>query len=505
MSRTKPPRRAGSDKAKAACGVFGIYNHPEAAVMTFYGLHALQHRGQESAGIATSFLADPLKHKKKFRVHKAFGLVNEVFKDESILKEYLHGDAAVGHNRYSTTGSAIKRANIQPFYVNYHGGNLALAHNGNLTNTKVLRAALKRSGVLFQTSTDTELILHLIARSKHDDLIGQLRDALSQVQGAYSLAMLTNEALIGVRDPRGFRPLSIGRVGNAYVLASETCAFDIINAEYIREVENNEIVVIDEDTLRTGEIKSYKLDETDHPCSHCIFEYVYFARPDSKIFGENVDKVRRRLGMQLAKEAPVKSDDEVVVINVPDSSNTATLGFARENDARGNESRYEIGLIRNHYVGRTFIQPGQGMRANKVKVKFNVVRGALKGKDVVVVDDSIVRGTTLEQLVGLIKSAEPRSLHLRISSPPVTHPCKYGMDFPSREELMANQENGEVERMRARLGVDTLAYLSVSGLLSSAPHGHGEGYCTACFTGVYPVPIEVESEKHDHEEQDSSG
>ncbi len=479
--------------------MFGIFNHPDAAVLTYYGLHALQHRGQESAGIATSFVADPEMHKKKFRVHKAFGLVNEVFRDESILRDYLHGDAAVGHNRYSTTGSAIKRANIQPFYVNYHGGNLALAHNGNLTNTKALRAALKREGVLFQTSTDTELILHLIARSKQPDLIGQLRDALGQVLGAYSLGLLTDNALIGVRDPRGFRPLSIGRLGDTYVLASETCAFDIIGAEYIRDVANNEIVVIDDETVRNGTIKSFPIDDAQRPCSHCIFEYVYFARPDSKIFGENVDKVRRRLGMQLAKEAPVKSDDEVVVINVPDSSNTATLGFARENMARGNDSRYEIGLIRNHYVGRTFIQPGQGLRENKVKVKFNVVRGALKGKDVVVVDDSIVRGTTLEQLVGLIKTAEPRSIHLRISSPPVTHPCKYGMDFPSREELIANQEQGDVERMRTRLGVDSLAYLSVNGLLSSAPHGHGEGYCTACFTGNYPVQIDVDSDKHDHD------
>lgn len=501
---TRSSRRQGSpsDKAKAACGVFGVFNHPEAAVLSFYGLHALQHRGQESAGICTAFMPEhPHNGQKKFRVHKAFGLVNEVFKDETIVRDYLQGDSAIGHNRYSTTGSAIKRANIQPFYVNYHGGNLALAHNGNLTNTRSLRKELKDDGVILQTSTDSELLLHLIARSKENDVIGQLRDALQQVKGAYSLTMLTDSMLIGVRDPHGFRPLSIGKVGDTYVLASETCAFDIINAEYIRDVENNEIVVIDNDTVSTGTIKSYRIEEGEHESNHCIFEYVYFARPDSKIFGENVDKVRRRLGMTLAEEYGLKDEgDEVVVINVPDSSNTATLGFARRNQALGNKSRYEIGLIRNHYVGRTFIQPGQGMRQDKVKVKFNVVRGVLKDKRVVVVDDSIVRGTTLEALVKLIKTAGPRELHLRISSPPITHPCRYGMDFPSREELMANQYDGDIEKMRQRFGVDSLGYLSVDGLLNSAPHGHGEGYCTACFTGNYPVPIEAESTKHEHEE-----
>lgn len=502
IKRSSRRQQSPSDKAKAACGVFGVYNSPEAAVLTFYGLHALQHRGQESAGICTAFVPEVSHNgQKKFRVHKAFGLVNEIFKDESILKEYLHGESAIGHNRYSTTGSAIKRANIQPFYVNYHGGNVALAHNGNLTNTRSLRAKLKDDGVILQTSTDSELLLHLLARSREKEFIGQLRDALRQVQGAFSLTMLTDKALVGVRDPHGFRPLCIGRIGDTYVLASETCAFDIINAEYIRDVENNEIVVIDDETVRTGEIKSYKIEDGPQERHQCIFEYVYFARPDSKIFGENVDKVRRKLGMTLAEEWGLKDEgDEVVVINVPDSSNTATLGYARRNTALGNKSRYEIGLIRNHYVGRTFIHPGQGARQDKVKVKFNVVRGVLKDKRVVVVDDSIVRGTTLEALVKLIKSAGPREIHLRISSPPITHPCRYGMDFPSKEELLANQCDNDVEKMRLRLNVDSLGYLSVPGLLNSAPRGHGESYCTACFTGVYPVAIEPGSKKDEHEE-----
>ncbi|HET7152702.1 MAG TPA: amidophosphoribosyltransferase [Candidatus Kapabacteria bacterium] len=495
-------QRAEHDKAKCACGVFGIYNHPNAAFLTYYGLHSLQHRGQESAGICSAFYPDKNDHDhKKFRVHKAFGLVNEVFKDEEILEKYLEGDSAIGHNRYSTAGSAIKRANIQPFYVNYKNGNLALAHNGNLTNTRALRKELKDDGVLFQTSTDTELILHLVSRSKQATLIEQLRDALRQVRGAYSLALLTDNALIGVRDPSGFRPLAIGKVDNSYVIASETCALDIINAEFIREVRNNEIVVIDDETVRTGKIKSYFIDDGAPPQHQCIFEYVYFARPDSKIYSENVDKVRRRLGVALAQEAPLSDGDEdVVVINVPDSSNTATLGYAMENNRLGNKSRYEIGLIRNHYVGRTFIQPGQDRREHKVKMKFNVVRGALKGKKVVVVDDSIVRGTTLEALVRLIKTAEPREIHIRITSPPITHPCRYGMDFPTREELIANQCNMDVEKIRERLGVDSLAYLSVNKLLDSAPHENGEGYCTACFTGKYPVKIEVDSTKLENED-----
>ncbi len=488
------------DKAKCACGVFGIYNHPEAAMMTYYGLHALQHRGQESAGICTAFKTERENAgQKKFRVHKGFGLVNEVFKEESILHG-LRGDSAIGHNRYSTTGSADKRANIQPFYVNYKNGNLALAHNGNLTNTRALRKVLKDDGVLFQTSTDTELILHLTARSKETTVVNQLRDALRQTRGAYSLTVLTDKALIGVRDPSGFRPLAIGKLGNGYVIASETCAFDIINAEYIRDVQNNEMVVIDDETIATGVIKSYPI-ESGAPAQHkCIFEYVYFARPDSKIYGENVDKVRRRLGIALAREFSLASqtpDDEVVVINVPDSSNTATLGYALENNALGNRSRYEIGLIRNHYIGRTFIQPGQDKRERKVKMKYNVVRGALKGKTVVMVDDSIVRGTTLEELVRLIKSAEPKSIHVRITSPPITHPCKYGMDFPSKKELIANQCDMDIEKIRQKLGVDSLAYLSVDGLLNSSPQGKSEGYCTACFTGNYPIAIEENSAKSD--------
>jgi amidophosphoribosyltransferase len=434
--------------------------------------------------------------RRKFTIHKGEGLVNEVFRDEKILTDVLVGDAAIGHNRYSTTG-AEKRANIQPFMANYRSGTIATAHNGNLTNTLALRAELQNDGTIFQTTTDSELFIHLIARSRESEPVAQIRDALRRTRGAFSLTMLTDRALVGVRDPRGFRPLAIGKLGDAYFIASETCAFDILSVEYVREVFPNEIVVIDDETVRTGEIKSYWIEEKPVAPNFCIFEYIYFARPDSKIYGENVDKVRRKLGKALAEESPTEAigDERVTVINVPDSSNTATLGYVATNDKQGNPSRYEIGLIRNHYVGRTFIQPGQDKRKAKVRRKFNVVKGVLKGKNLVVVDDSIVRGTTMAALVSLLREAEPASVHLRISSPPIKFPCKYGMDFPSREELIANQCNDDVEKIRRLLGADTLRYLSVEKLLESVPHDNGEHYCTACFTGDYPVPIEAESTK----------
>ena len=491
------------DKPLCNCGVVGVYNHPQAALMTYYALHALQHRGQESAGIVASRNSHSRPGERTFASHKDHGLVLDVF-DEPTLMNQLEGDCAIGHNRYSTTGSNIKRANIQPFLTTYHHGNLALAHNGNLTNTTTMRKRLSAEGVLFQSTTDSEIILHLIARSREDSTVLRIRDALRQVRGAYSLTILTDEGLIAARDPHGFRPLAIGKIGGSYVVASETCAFDIISAEYIRDVQPNEIIVIDRDTLLTGEIKSYQIDEITPRPAHCIFEYVYFSRPDSRIFGHSVDKVRRKLGKRLAEEAGVETSTpggKVVVINVPDSSNTATLGFARINaKILSNDTRYEIGLIRSHYVGRTFISPGQLNREMKVKTKFNVVRGVLEGQQVVVVDDSIVRGTTSKSLVNLIKEAAPKEIHLRISSPPITHPCKYGMDFPSKEELIANQYNLDVDAIRDALGVDTLHYLSVEGLLDSVPNDNGEGYCTACFTGNYPVEVDFDASKLAYEE-----
>ncbi|HLP28822.1 MAG TPA: amidophosphoribosyltransferase [Candidatus Didemnitutus sp.] len=479
------------------CGIVGVFNHPQAAVLSYYALHALQHRGQEASGIVTMY-HDGVKDKKRFGVHKGEGLVLDVFSEHDVFTKTLRGEAAIGHNRYSTTGSN-SLANIQPFHFNYTGGNFALAHNGNLTNTRSLRAKMKEDGAIFQTTTDSELFLHLIARSKQKTQIEQIREAVQTAQGAYSLVMLSENALYASRDPHGFRPLCVGRIkhdsGYAYVVASETCALDIISAEYIRDVEHNEILVIDQKTVETGEFTSYYINESMTEARNCIFEYVYFSRPDSRIFGTPVDKVRRKLGKNLAEESPVEGseDDKVVVIAVPDSGNTATLGYARVNEKKY-PSRYEIGLIRSHYVGRTFIAPGQDKREFKVKTKFNVVRGVLEGNKVVVVDDSIVRGTTSKSLVNLIREAKPREVHVRITSPPVKHPCMYGMDFPSSEELIANHYDSE-EAIAKELGADSLRYLSVEGLMDAVPQGPGIGYCTACFTGSYPVKVDPASTK----------
>lgn len=470
--------------------------------MTYYGLHALQHRGQEATGIVSSeFLPD--KNKWRFNIHKGDGLVADVFKHASILKESLKGFAAVGHNRYSTTGSSDNKSNIQPFVVNYKGGNLALGHNGNLTNFRTLRQQLQDEGTIFQSTSDSEIILHLVARSKQQEQIQQIKEALEQVEGAYSLVMLTDSSLIAARDPYGFRPLALGKLGGAFVVASETCAFDIIGAEYVGDVAPGEILVIDREALQSNQVKSYRVKKSSSQTHHCIFEYIYFSRPDSRIFGENVDKVRRRLGKNLAQEAPVSSDnpdDRVVVISVPDSSNTATLGYVTESNKQGNNVRMELGLIRSHYVGRTFIQPDQGDREIKVKTKFNTVKGVLKGKKVVIVDDSIVRGTTSKQLVKLIREAEPKEVHFRVTSPPIRHPCHYGMDFPSNEELIANRFDGNIEKIGEYLGADSLAYLSLEKLLEAAPTEDGQHYCTACFSGKYPVPIDTDAKKNSNDD-----
>ncbi len=459
---------------KEYCGVFAIYGHPRAAELTYLGLYALQHRGQESAGIASSDGSNIYRH-------VGMGLVADVFSDPRNL-DGLKGHLAIGHNRYSTTGSTTL-PNAQPLAINYHGGSLAVAHNGNLVNSRTLRTRLDKEGSIFSTSSDSEVILHLVARSRKKDLISQLREALQQIEGAFSLVCLSEDHIVAVRDPHGFRPLCMGTKEGAVVFASESCAFDLIDAEYVRDVEPGEIIVVDQSGSR-----SYFLPAADQ-VTQCIFEFIYFSRPDSRIFGEYVDKTRRKLGRVLAEESPTPGAD--VVIAVPDSSNTAALGYARQADLP-----YEMGLIRNHYIGRTFIHPSQVMRDFTVRIKFNTVGGVLRGRKVVVVDDSIVRGTTIQKLTRLIRKAGASEVHLRISSPPIRYPCFFGMDFPTRKELIAAFHS--VEEIKEYLDVDSLAYLSVDGLLRAVPVGRC-GYCTCCFTGDFPVEIEEAYDKHLHE------
>ncbi len=477
------------EKPKTFCGVVGVYGAENASSYIYYGLNALQHRGQEAAGIVTREKSDG---KTFFNVHKNTGLVADVFKDEKVLVNVLKGNAGIGHNRYSTTGSAGSKKNVQPIVVNYREGNLAIAHNGNLTNSHKLRDELTESGTLFQTTTDTEIILHLIARSQKETVIDQVYEAIGAIRGAFSLVILTDDQLIVARDPYGFRPLALGKLGDAFIVASETCAFDVIGAKYLRDIEPGEIVVIDDDAVRANQVRSIFLPDIPKEARHCIFEYIYFSRPDSKVYGESVDKVRRKIGKGLAEESPVQNDEDekLVVISVPDSSNTATLGYVSQSIKMGIKAKFEIGLIRSHYIGRTFIQPNQDMRDLKVKMKFNTVKGVLKGRKVVIVDDSIVRGTTSKQLVKLIREAEPSEVHFRVSSPPIMHPCFYGMDFPSEQELFANQFDGDVDRMTKELNVDSLAYLSLEKLLESVPQDGKRNYCTACFSGNYPTEVE---------------
>jgi amidophosphoribosyltransferase len=499
------------EKPKTFCGLVGVYGAKDASSYIYYGLNALQHRGQEAAGIV---MRERSVGKTFFNVHKNTGLVADVFKDEKILRGILKGDAGIGHNRYSTTGSAESKKNVQPIVVNYRKGNLAIAHNGNLTNSHRLRDELTESGTLFQTTTDTEIILHLIARSQKENVIDRVHEALEAIRGAFSLVILTDDQLIVARDPYGFRPLALGKLGDAFIFASETCAFDVIGAEYLRDVEPGEIIVVDDDAILTQEVRSTFLSDVPRESRHCIFEYIYFSRPDSKIYGESVDKVRRKIGKSLAEESPVQNssrggsvsggdeDEKLVVISVPDSSNTATLGYVSQSLKMGIKAKFEIGLIRSHYIGRTFIQPNQDTRDLKVKMKFNTVKGVLKGRKVVIVDDSIVRGTTSKQLVKLIREAEPSEVHFRVSSPPIMHPCFYGMDFPSEQELFANQFDGDIERMTRELNVDSLAYLSLEKLLESVPtdvedsfDGQRRNYCTACFSGKYPTDVELNSKE----------
>lgn len=495
---------------KEYCGIFGIVNANNAANQIYLGLHALQHRGQESAGIVTS-VYDEARQKMVMPVHKGNGLVLDVFKKPSIFNSKLLGTSGIGHNRYSTSGSTNNRANIQPFVVQYRDGNLALAHNGNLSNARELRTTFIERGTLFQSTSDTELVLHLVAQSTRRRQEDKIIDALTQVEGAFSLVFLTDESLIAVRDPNGFRPLALGAIEGAgpdgtkaYCIASETCAFDLVGAEYIRDVEPGEILVINRAGCENGEFQSYHLGR-NFGISQCIFEYVYFSRPDSKIFGESVDKVRRKIGKELAHDAPPpppgKDGSCPIVISVPDSSNTATLGYVSECKKLELDCRFEIGLIRNHYVGRTFIAPGQDSRERKVRSKFNTVTGVLRDRIVVMIDDSIVRGTTAKQLVRMVRNAGAREVHFRVASPPVISPCFYGMDFPSHEELFATRHGSELEEMKEWLQVDSLAYLSIEGLIRAVKSANESelGYCDACFTAKYPVPVTMGVSKDENE------
>ena len=457
----------GNGHPRESCGVFGIFGDSHAAEKTYLGLYSLQHRGQESAGIAAS-------DGREIRIHKGMGLVWSVFSDPAAMPR-LAGPAAIGHNRYSTTG-ASDLVNAQPILIRYRHGQIAAAHNGNLVNAAELRGMMERRGSIFQTTSDSEIALHLIARSHRKSLNEAVVDSLAALEGAYCFLFLTPEKLIAARDPHGFRPLSLGRIGDAWVVASETCAFDIIGAEYVRSIEPGEIVIIDE-----RGIVSRRLPKARRAL--CVFEYIYFSRPDSIIFGEKVDKVRRHLGKKLAEEAPCDAD---IVIAIPDSANTAALGYAGASGLR-----FEIGLIRNHYVGRTFIVPHQRERDLDVKVKFNPVSGVLKGKRVVVVEDSIVRGTTMKQLVRLIRSAGAKEIHVRVSSPPVISPCYYGIDMASRGELIAASHR--VKEIGDHIGADSLAYISVKGMLSVVPAGKSQ--CAACFTGRYPTDIPADFTK----------
>ena len=497
-----------SDKPREYCGVFGIFDHPDASLLTYYGLHSLQHRGQESAGIVSSYF-DEEKQRQVMPSYKDFGLVLSIFDKPKIFKKILKGRSAIGHNRYSTSGSAKNPANIQPFRVHYKSGNIALGHNGNLSNARQIREAFREEGVLFQSTTDTELILHLIAHSKEKEQLDQIMDALRQIEGAYSLVMLTDDKLIAVRDPNGFKPLALGKVDGKFVVASETCAFDIINAEYIRDVAPGEVIVIDQKATDTGKPESYFLDKKHGTeTSQCIFEYVYFSRPDSMIFGEMVDKIRRGLGKALANEHPLPdiikkntSGKKPVIISVPDSSNTAALGYASESQKLGYDCKYDIGLIRNHYVGRTFISPGQKSREQKVRTKFNPVKGVIEGRSVIIVDDSIVRGTTSKLLVDMIRECNPLEVHFLVSSPPIISPCYYGMDFPTPEELIANKCDRDIDKIAAEIGVDSVRYLSPDGLVNAVKRANPSGneYCTACFTSKYPVPVNFGVEKEENE------
>jgi len=455
MTRTGRPREE--------CGIFGIWGHPDASEITYLGLYSLQHRGQESSGMVVS---DGLQMRRIM----GMGQVGDVFSQEALAD--LKGKMAIGHNRYSTTGR-VSLLNAQPIVVDTRVGRLAIAHNGNITNAMALRKNMEQEGSIFQSTSDSEIVLHRMVRSQKESIEDMIAEAVDGLEGAFSLIIQSRDRIFAYRDPMGFRPLCLGILDGAWMVASESCAFDIVRGKYTRDVVPGELVIIDAEGPRSRRIKEASR------LAQCIFEYVYFSRPDSIVFNDNVDKIRRKLGKQLAREHPVEAD---IVIGVPDSSNSAALGYSLESGIR-----FEFGLIRNHYVGRTFINPKQSVRDRGVLIKFNPVRGVLKNKRVVVVDDSIVRGSTMKKLVRLLKGAGAAEVHLRISSPPIAHPCFYGIDFPTKAELIRN--NMDVPGIRDFLSVDSLGYLSLEGMRSCV--AEPKDFCMACFSGEYPVAVEA--------------
>jgi amidophosphoribosyltransferase len=455
------------DRFHDECGVFGVFGHPEAANLTYLGLYALQHRGQESAGIVSSTGHD-------LYMHKAMGEVEEIFQPRVLLK--LPGSSAIGHTRYSTAGDKAL-LNVQPIMIDCNKGKMAVAHNGNLTNASEWRRKLEHRGSIFQTNSDTEVIVHLVARSQARNLSGALGDALNQVEGAYSLVVLTADELYAVRDPRGFRPLALGMIAGpdgetTWMVASETCAFDLLNAQYLRDIEPGEMLRISRSGLESIHFSPPK------PHQYCIFEHVYFSRPDSIVFGRPVNESREMLGRLLAREHPVEAD---MIVPIPDSGVPAAIGFALES-----RIPFRMGLIRNHYIGRTFIEPSQAIRNFGVKLKLNPVRSLIAGKRVVLIDDSIVRGTTSRKLVRMVREAGAKEVHMRISCPPTISPCYYGVDTPTKEELIASSNTPE--EIRKYLGADSLGYLSLPGLRQAVNDTEGK-FCTSCYTGVYPTDL----------------
>jgi len=450
------------DKLHEECGVVGVYGHPEAANLVYLGLYALQHRGQESAGIVASTHS-------KMHLEVDMGLVADVFDPIRILK--LPGPLAIGHNRYSTAGKS-ELVNAQPCMINYSAGSLALAHNGNLVNADAIRKELGSKGAIFQSTNDSEVIVHLMAQSKAETFVDQAAEALRQVSGAYSLVLMTKTELVAARDPHGFRPLCLGKLDGAYIVASETCVMDLIEAEFIREVEPGELILINDQGIQS--FFPFKKVDT----KHCVFEHIYFARPDSFIFGEHVYTARKVMGRAMAQESPADVD---LIVPVPDSGVVSAMGFAEESGIP-----FEMGLIRNHYVGRTFIEPQSQIRHFGVKLKLNPVKEIIAGKRVAIIDDSIVRGTTARKIVKMLRDAGAKEVHLRISSPPILHSCFYGIDTPTKEELIAHTHN--LEETRQYLAADSLAYLSLEKMMEVLENGKKK-FCSACFDGNYPVPV----------------
>ncbi len=446
------------------CGIFGIHNHPEASNLAYLGLYALQHRGQESAGIVSS-------DNRQLHHYRQMGLVSEIF-TQDILKR-LSGKSAIGHVRYSTAGSSELK-NAQPFAVDSYKGSLAIAHNGNLTNAFLIKNDLESRGSIFQSNMDTEVIVHLMARSKEKSFVERTVHALRQVEGAYSLLILAEKEMIAARDPFGFRPLVLGQLKDAPVVASETCAFDLIGAKFVREIEPGEVLLINEEGIKSFKPFPYK------PRHQCVFEFIYFARPDSFLFGRNVYEVRKSFGVQLAKEAPVEVD---MVVPIPDSGFPAALGYAAES-----KIPLELGMIRNHYIGRTFIEPEQRIRHFGVKIKLNPVKELLKGKKIITVDDSIVRATTSRKINRMFRNAGAKEVHIRISSPPITHPCFFGIDTPKRSELIASSH--QVKEIQKFINASSLHYLTLEGLRKCVRED-AESFCYACFTGDYPIPFQM--------------